>query len=161
MEPNAVTARPGVPAYSGQYSPIVMYTADDDRKSTVSTYAKGSRWCVRSDWYFNPVGNGAPRCQYSFYVPNDVNTYDRTGAGANAIIVIGFYGPDGRTIVQRSDPLDESASSGMTLLTINQGDPNLPDNYTGINIGDNNGQSDSQQIGWGISSTSSLMRDCN
>jgi hypothetical protein len=87
-----------------------------------------------------------------------VNSFYRNGVGADATIVLGFYGPDGR-LVAHSDPLDESASAGFTPLTIS-GDGNLSAAFTGVNMGDNNGQTDGQQIGFGVVPASSIRRTC-
>ena len=129
---------------------------DGNGVATTSTYVKGSQWCVSQDWHF-PAAGHAGKCQYLLYVPNDANV---PVAGANATIVVGFYGPDGRTLIAHSDPIDESQVAGLVPLTIS-GDPGLSDTFTGINIGDNNGQPPgSAQIGWGLDYQNSLVRAC-
>jgi hypothetical protein len=154
-------ALPSIPTYGD--GTLLMEFADDNHADTLSTFVKGNRWCERVDWRFAPAGSGGPggvqTCQYEFYVPNDVNAFDHTGGGADATFVVGFYGPDGQ-LVQHSDPIPEAALAGFTTLTIG-GQKNLSADFTGVNLGDNNGQDPgSAQVGWGAASPSSLRRVC-
>jgi hypothetical protein len=159
VQADGVTARPFVPSYQQRSNNVYAIVNDDDGATTVSTYTKGSQWCIRADWTFDAAA-ASGTCQYWFYVPNDVNLGNTTGIGADATFVVGFYGPDGHTLVAHSDPVYEAADAGLTQLTINgQGD--LPANFTGINLGDNNGQAPgSAQIGFGAVPAQSLKRIC-
>jgi hypothetical protein len=153
--------KPSLPSYQDpMFGPgLAAATYDDDGAYTGSTYVKGAQWCRRLDWKF-PAAGSSGTCHYWFYVPNDVNVGNTTGIGANATIVLGFYGSDGQTLVAHSDPIDESAVAGYTPLTIS-GDPNISATFTGLNLGDNNGQpAGSAQIGWGVDVPNSLKRVC-
>jgi hypothetical protein len=158
VQGDGLTVQPWIRGYPNFRNFVEAVVWDDYGAVTQSTYGKASQWCMRVDWTFDPAASSGT-CHYDFYVPNDVNTYDRTGVGADATIVIGFYGPDGHTLVAHSDPLDESFASGYTPLTISH-DANLSAAFTGINLGDRNGQSGGQQIGWGTAPANSLRRTC-
>jgi hypothetical protein len=157
LQPDGYTVKSGIPGYPlygyGLFAPLT----DDSGISTASTYTKGSQWCLRADWHFAAAAGGGT-CEYYFYVPNDASAYYATGGGANATIVIGFYGPDGRTLVAHSDPVDEASASGFYLLRIS-GDKNISTAFTGINLGDNTGVW-GQQLGLGLDSNWSLRRVC-
>jgi hypothetical protein len=158
VQGDGLTVQAWIRGYPNFRNFVEAVVHDDNGAVTQSTYARDNQWCMRVDWGFDPAASSGT-CQYEFYVPNDVNTYDRTGVGANATIVVGFYGPDRQTLVAHSDPIDETYASGYTLLTISH-DANISAAFTGINLGDRNGQSGGQQLGWGIEPANSLRRTC-
>jgi hypothetical protein len=100
VEADGFTAQPSIARYTGFADFIRLEVADDNNADTMSTYVKGDQACVRADWHFDPAGFGAGTCQYWFYVPNDVQRFQSLGVGANATIVVGFYGPDRRTLAR-------------------------------------------------------------
>jgi hypothetical protein len=125
-----VTANPACGAVTDNY---FGFTDDQDAPSAW-TYANGSQWCVRVDWYVTPPPRGED-CRLQFYVPV---------GNATADLAVGLFDAAGNEIIAR---VQEDGASGYVNLIDSTPYTNIPINH--VNIGDNNGQAYPTRIGWG------------
>jgi hypothetical protein len=125
-----VTVNPACGAAADNY---FGFTDGQDAPSAW-TYANGSQWCVRADWYITPPPNGED-CSLRFYVPL---------GNATADLPVGLIDAAGNKIIAH---VHEDNVYGYVNLIDSTRYTNVPINH--VNIGDNNGQAYPNQIGWG------------
>jgi hypothetical protein len=130
----------------GAASDNVFEFIDDNGNPSAWTYANGSQWCVRGDWYFPPLPANQ-HCEIYFYVPN---------GNATAALPVGLFESDGNPNIG-SLLIHEDLHDTYYKFFDKPSGFDVPVNH--LNFGDNNGQSYPSQIGWG--ETNSVEVKCS